>query len=93
MSEQIFYLEEKISDIVDDFIEVLTEDYSELLREKNLTKEAIINDIIVTKHQKCFVPKGIPFFEIASTVSETEESIAIECHCCGEILYNLNVPK
>lgn len=87
MSEQLFYLEDKVSDIVDDFIEILKEEYKE--ETKNLTKQDIIKAIDVSKHLKCVVPKGIPFFEIAETVDDKKLALSIECHCCNGVLYEV----
>ena len=90
MSEQLFYLEDKISDIVDDYLEVLNEEFKEEVQKKNLTKESIIKDIDASKHLKCSVQKGIPFFDIAETVDGKTETLAIECHCCNNVLYEVS---
>lgn len=93
MSEQLFYLEDKISDIIDDYLEILKNEYNGILDDKHLTKEKILKSIDISKHLKCDVPSGIPFFEIVSICDEDTNSLAIECHCCNEAIYTISTVK
>lgn len=93
MSEQLFYLEDNILDVVDDYLEILNEEYKGIIDNKNITKQEIVKNIDITKHLKCDVTPGTPFFDIVSICEDDSNTIAIECHCCGRTIYSLSTVK
>ncbi|MGL4989548.1 MAG: hypothetical protein ACRC57_00040 [Sarcina sp.] len=93
MSEQLFYLKDKVSDIVDDFVVEVNDIFYKPSNHELITKDAIINKINISRHINCNVPKGIPLFDIVEISSDTSDTLGIECHCCGETLYSITHEK